>query len=240
MIKIENIKYKAGDFTLQASFEVNDPLYCIILGVTGSGKTLLLESICGLLKAEGNIYINNTLISDLPPRKRNIGYVPQNGDLFPHLNVTQNILFPLKLLKVPRPDQQNKFDSVCSMLQIEHLKKRSIANLSGGEKQRVALARALIYNPDVLILDEPVSALDEYTRDIICRELKKIQRTLNITVLHVCHSFEETKLLADYVGIMQNGRIVQAGTINELAGNPVNEYISRFVGKHNLKHEKML
>ncbi len=232
MIKIDNIKLKAGDFELNTSFEIIEPLYCVILGHTGSGKTLLLESICGLLQSKGDIYINNKLISDLPPRKRNIGYVTQSGELFPHLSVRQNILFPLKLRDASTELQDLKFTEVTKLLRIEHLAKRSITHLSGGERQRVALARALAYNPDILILDEPVSALDEHTRDIICLELKNIQQTLDIPVLHVSHSFDETKLIADFVFIMQNGSVVQSGTIHDLINNPLNEYVSRFVKRN--------
>jgi molybdate/tungstate transport system ATP-binding protein len=221
MIVVENLKYQIGTFALSASLDIGDGEYFVLLGMTGSGKTLFLENLCGLRKpAEGKIYIKNREVTFAEPRERNVGYVPQDGALFDNLNVSGNIAFSLRVAGVLREERKKAVSQAGTLRGISQLMTRKILGLSGGERQRVALARAIISRPDVLFLDEPVSALDEYTRQTVCKELRKLQKSLNLSVIHICHSFEEAKLVADKIGIMHEGKIIQTGNIDEVAGHP--------------------
>jgi len=235
MINVKNLKYTIGNFALDISISINDAEYFVLLGMTGSGKTLFLENLCGLREpTQGQVFIKDSDITNEEPRKRGIGYVPQDGALFSHLNVMKNIGFSLKVRGIPSNEREEKVTKIATILGISHLLRRHINGLSGGERQRVALARALICYPSVLLLDEPVSALDEYTRESVCYELTKLQRSLNLTVIHVCHSFEEVKLVADQVGIMQKGRIVQTGTPDELLNSPASIHVANILRLKNI------
>ena len=203
-VKIENLSINAGDFSLSSlNLEVASGEYFVLMGRTGSGKSLILKSICGLQPvASGTIRVNNRDITNIEPRARKIGYVPQNSDLFPHLSVERNIRFPLDVRGVPSKDSEEKIKELAGILQIDHLLLRTTQNLSGGERQKVALARALAATPDLLILDEPVSALDEPTRHDICSKLATVQSKLKITTIHVCHTLAEAESVADRIGHM--------------------------------------
>jgi ABC-type Fe3+/spermidine/putrescine transport system ATPase subunit len=221
MIAVENLKYQIGAFSLSASLAVGDGEYFVLLGMTGSGKTLFLENLCGLrTPVEGKICIKNRDVTFMEPRERNIGYVPQDGALFDNLDASGNIAFSLRVAGVSNEERKNAVSQTAALLGISHLLERKISGLSGGERQRVALARAIISRPDALFLDEPVSALDEHTRQAVCKELKKLQKNLKLSVIHICHSFEEAKLVADTIGIMHEGKIIQIGKIDEVAGQP--------------------
>jgi len=220
-LQLQDISLSAGGFKVQnISFSIMDHEYFVLMGATGSGKSLLLKAICGLTQiASGKIIIRGRDVTELEPRLRNIGYVPQDSGLFPHMNVNDNIMFSLKLQRTGTKqfiDSKSAVDRIIKSLGIEYLLERSVNNLSGGEKQKVSLARALARKPDLLILDEPVSALDEPTRREICRVLRKVQKEFGVPTIHVCHSKDEAELVSDKVGIMSNGVMVEVDLLEKL------------------------
>jgi molybdate/tungstate transport system ATP-binding protein len=222
MLQIKNIFLKAGDFTVDnIDLTVESKEFFVIMGPTGSGKSLLVKAICGIIPIQsGSIHIDGKDVTNLEPGKRQVGYVPQNSSLFPHLSVSDNILFPLKIRKINRKEALKKTAPIIDALNISSLLERTTLNLSGGEQQKVALARALSFNPKLLILDEPVSALDEPTRCEICGLLKTIQQDFSITTIHICHNLEEARIVSDRIAIISNGRIVQTDTLENLIDKP--------------------
>jgi molybdate transport system ATP-binding protein/molybdate/tungstate transport system ATP-binding protein len=235
MIRITGLRYTIGAFMLAIDFQVAKGRYMVLLGPSGSGKTLLLENICGLLAcSEGSVHIGAADVTCLPARLRGIGYVPQDGALFDHLSVQDNIGYSLRIRRWPAARLRQRVEEVAALLGVSHLLSRRIKGLSGGEKQRVALGRAIAFAPSVLLLDEPVSALDEPTRDDICGVLKRLQQELGLTVIHVCHSLEETRQVADQVGILSKGTVVQTGTIAELSERPASLEVARILRLANI------
>jgi len=237
MIRIEELNLSVGNFALKGvSLDVATGEYFVLLGPSGSGKTLLLETLCGLRRVNsGRIVISDMDVTFREPRRRDIGYVPQDYALFPHLSVRSNIGFglgnPLMSLLGGHGEEVNRLMSVVG---IDHLSHRRPRWLSGGEKQRVALARALATRPRVLLLDEPVSALDEDTRDTLCRQLKQVQQATGTTTVHVCHNFAEMMTVADRVGVIHQGEIIQVGTPEQVLRRPRNTFVARFVQAGNL------
>jgi ABC-type sugar transport system ATPase subunit len=236
MIRTDKLLFRIGEFQLdQVSVEVSKGEYFSLLGPPGSGKTLFLECLCGLVRiASGHIYIDGTDVTDIEPRARGIGYVPQDYALFPNLSVERNISFGLRVKGYSREAINNKVSQAAEMLGIGHLLKRSVYGLSGGEKQRVALARALVMEPKVLLLDEPVCALDEATRQEVCGQIHSIQRQLGLTTIHVSHNLEETFSVADRAGILHNGTLRQVGSMKQLLHKPQNEFVARFMRCRNI------
>lgn len=235
MITLDHIIYRVGAFNLEASLEIRDEDYFVLAGKTGCGKTSLVECICGLRPVSGGrVLADGTDVTAAGPRHRRIGYVPQDGALFEHLSVRNNVLFALKVAGAPRADKEHVLGELAEKLSIGHLLNRGIHGLSGGERQRVALARALAARPRALLLDEPVSALDESSRDAVCRELSKIHRDFKVPVIHVCHSSEETRLVATRMAIMRDGRIAQVGAPGDLFENPGSAYVARFLRIENV------
>ena len=209
--------------------------YFVILGPTGAGKTVLLETIAGLHQlGKGCILIDGEDVTPLPPERRGIGFVYQDYALFPHLDVAGNIGFGLKLRGTGRDDVEERVAAISRLLSIEHLLHRDPGTLSGGEQQRVALARALVVEPRLLLMDEPLSALDPGMREGLQRELARVQRELGTTTLHVTHDFEEAVALGDRIGVMNEGRIVQVGPPEEIFRKPGSEFVARFVGVRNI------
>ena len=236
MIKTQALSFFIGDFKLnQINMEIPEGEYFVLLGRPGSGKTTFLECLCGLNHLNsGKVYIDGKDVTNLEPRKRGIGYVPQDYALFLHLSTKQNIAFSLRSRKIPHEEINRKVLEKASLLEIEHLLTRDVRALSGGEKQRVALARALVMEPKVLLLDEPVSALDESTRNAVCIKLRKLQKDLGITTIHICHNLEEAFTVAERGGILNNGAFEQIGPINELLRKPANEFSARFMRCENV------
>ncbi len=236
MIRAEHISFRIGEFSLDsASLAVEPGEYFVLLGPPGSGKTLFLESLCGLRRlASGRVFIDGQDVTRLEPRERAIGYVPQDYALFGHRSVAGNVGFGLEARGVGRPETNRRVEAVADQLGIRHLLHRRVEGLSGGERQRVALGRALVIRPKVLLLDEPVSALDESTREAVCGELRRIQRELGVTTIHVSHHLQEAFSVADRAGILRDGRFQQIGPLAELLRRPVSAFVADFMRCQNI------
>jgi ABC-type sugar transport system ATPase subunit len=236
VIRTEGLGFSVGSFRLEGiSLEVADGEYFALLGPPGSGKSVFLECLCGLNRAgTGRVFIDGRDMTGLEARRRGIGYVPQDYALFPHLSVEQNIASGLRARRRPRDQVRRRVGEVAGMLGIGHLLGRRIPGLSGGEKQRVALARAAAIEPRVLLLDEPVSALDEATRESVCGELRRLQRDLSISTIHISHNLEEAFSVADRGAVMQNGRVRQVGGMQELLRRPADAFVARFMRCENI------
>lgn len=199
MIRLQNISWKAGAFALDnVSFNVPAATYAVLMGRTGTGKTSLVEIICGLRTPQsGQVWLNDRDVTRMPPGQRGLGFVPQDGALFPTLTVAEQIGFALRIQKAPSASIDSTVRELAAEMAITHLLDRRPPGLSGGEKQRVALARALAAKPGVLLLDEPLAAVDEDTQSDLIHLLKRTQQQHQITVLHVTHSRREAEGLAD-------------------------------------------
>ncbi len=236
MIRIKNLSNDWKEFKINnINLQVEDSEYFVILGPSGSGKTMLLELIAGMWPPDsGKIYMDNQDITMFPPEKRGIGFVYQNYMLFPHKTVFENIAFGLKVKKVAKEEIKTRVNEMMDLLKISHLADRLPRTLSGGEQQRTALARALIIYPKILLMDEPLSALDRKTRDELMQELKEIHRKFDVTLVHVTHNFDEALMLADRIAIMRNGEISQVGTSTEIFRHPADKFVADFVGAENI------
>ena len=235
MLTLEHINKAWEEFQLQdINLEINKNEFFIVLGPSGAGKTLLLELIAGIHYPEsGRILFKGEDITHLPPEKRKIGFVFQDYALFPHKRVWQNIEFGLYSRKIPRHEKLKLVTEMMDQIGIADLAKRYPNTLSGGEQQRVALARALIVDPEIFLLDEPLSALDYNMRLKLREEILKIQKKLQITTIYVTHDRIEAFTLADRIAIMNKGRIIQIGTPNEIFRAPQNEFVAQFTGYDN-------
>ena len=236
MLTIESLSKNLGEFALtDVSLSVADGEYFIVLGPTGAGKTILLETIAGIYTPDaGRIFLNDRDITDVPAKDRNIGMVYQDYMLFPHLTVEENIGFGLKSRRADPALIRRKVQESAELLNISHLLHRYPGTLSGGEQQRAAIARALVMEPDALLLDEPLSALDVKTRENLRAELARIHKATGTTIIHITHNFEEVFDLADRVAIMRGGDVVQVGTPEEIFRRPNSDFVAGFVGIENL------
>ena len=223
------------------NLEVRRGEYFVVMGPTGAGKTLLLQLIAGIHYPDsGKIVLDDVDVTYFPPEKRSIGYVPQNYALFPHMFVKDNIGYGLRIRGYPKDKVEEETRELSTKLGINHLLERRVSTLSGGEQQRVALARALIIKPKILLLDEPLSALDPETREEIREYIKEIRKILKFTAIHVTHDFVEAVDLGDRMAIMFNGEILQVGEPIEIINNPRNELIASFTGAKNLFKGKVI
>ncbi|MBL7129998.1 MAG: ABC transporter ATP-binding protein [Candidatus Omnitrophica bacterium] len=236
MIRTENLSIDIGEFSLKAiNLHVNKGEYFVLLGPTGAGKTVFIECLCGLhhLK-EGRIFIGGVDVTDFRSEERRIGYVPQDYALFTHMNVYENITYGLREMRLPKSQIGSRISSVSELLEIRHLFHRRPSTLSGGEAQRVALGRALVTEPLVLLLDEPLSALDESTRNTMATGLKMVHSKTHTTIIHVAHNFEEMFMLADSVGIFYDGRLLQTGGVEDVFRHPNSRVIAEFLRTQNI------
>ncbi len=209
--------------------------YCCLLGPSGCGKTSTLRMIAGHEGAsEGDILIGHANVTDLPPAKRGTAMMFQSYALFPHLSSIDNVAFSLKMKGVDKAARRAKALELLRLVQMEAYGERLPSQLSGGQQQRIALARALIMEPQVLLLDEPLSALDPFLRIKVRTELRRLQQELGIVFVHVTHSQDEAMALADMLVIMNGGRIEQMGSPREVFNSPKTEFVARFIGGHNV------
>ena len=209
--------------------------YCCLLGPSGCGKTSTLRMTAGHEDISGgDILLGSNIINDLPPAKRGTAMMFQNYALFPHLSCLDNVGFALKMKGVNKIERTNKSLEMLKLVQMDNFADRFPDQLSGGQQQRVALARALITNPSILLLDEPLSALDPFLRIKMRSELKTLQKKLGISFIHVTHSQDEAMALADMIVVMNKGKIEQVGDPYEVFNNPKNKFIANFVGGHNV------
>jgi molybdate/tungstate transport system ATP-binding protein len=211
LIRVENLSLRAGQFSLDSvSFEIPTGSYGVLMGRTGVGKTTLLESLCGLRQvAAGRIWLADREVTNLKPSERGIGFVPQDGALFETMSVREHLGFALVIRKQKRPAVAGRVSELAELLGIEKLLDRKPDGLSGGERQRVALGRALSARPSILCMDEPLSALDEATRDEMYLLLESVCGKTGVTTLHITHNRAEASRLADVVLLLENGTIRQ-------------------------------
>jgi molybdate/tungstate transport system ATP-binding protein len=236
MIQLDALTIALPGFTVRdVSLQVAAGEFFALLGPTGSGKTVILEAIAGLVKVtHGQIRVDGRNLTHLPPERRRIGIVYQDYALFPHLTVMANICFGLRYHGIDRVEGQQRIDHLIDLLGLQRIVQRRPLHLSGGEKQRVCLARALSVNPQVLLLDEPLSALDPNFREEIRRALKDLHRELGITFMMVTHDFNEALCLADRVGVIREGVMEQVGTTEEVFEQPATPFVANFVGMKNV------
>lgn len=214
--------------------EVSSGEFLTLLGPSGSGKTTLLMMIAGFVQpTSGEIVLGEQVITNLLPERRNFGMVFQGYALFPHLSVADNVAFPLKARGISRAESHLRVSKVLEQVQMAHLADRLPSQLSGGQQQRVALARAIVFSPDLLLLDEPLSALDKRLRHDLQDELKQLHREVGKTFINVTHDQEEALTMSDRVAIMRNGAIVQVGSPKALYDKPVSRFVADFLGKSN-------
>jgi len=236
-LRLERLSKNFGDFTAveDVNLHIRRGEFLTILGPSGSGKTTLLMIIAGFLEATtGDIQFDGLSIMSLRPEKRNFGMVFQGYALFPHMTVRQNIAYPLEVRKVARDEIVKRVDEMLELVQLETFGDRLPRQLSGGQQQRVALARALIFDPLVLLLDEPLGALDKKLRSNVQTQLKHLHRKVGKTFVYVTHDQEEALSMSDRVVIMNHGRVVQVGSPQELYERPSTVFASNFIGKSNI------
>lgn len=228
--------YRGGfEAVHDVSLEIRQGEFFAILGPSGSGKSTTLRMIGGFERVtEGTVLIDGVDMADRPPFQRNVNTVFQSYALFPHLDVFENVGFGLRMARVPRKERAARVVSALAAVQLSHLERRRTTELSGGEQQRVALARALVNHPRVLLLDEPLGALDLKLRQEMQLELKRIQQEVGITFLHVTHDQDEAMALADRIAIMHDGQLAQIGPPAEIYDQPRSRFVAEFIGRVNL------
>ena len=218
-----------------ASFDVSRGEFVTILGPSGSGKSTTLMMIAGFLElSTGEIFIEGDPVSKKAPHERNIGMVFQTLALFPHMNVFNNIAFPLKMRRVDPREIGQKVERMLEIVQLQGMEGRRLTELSGGQRQRVALARALVFEPSLLLLDEPLGALDKKLREDMQLELRRIQQRLGITTINVTHDQKEALVMSDRIIVMDQGRIEQCGTATEVYFCPRTRFVADFIGNTNI------
>ena len=243
IIELKNISKSFDGQTVldNINLDIYDNEFLTLLGPSGCGKTTTLRLIGGFETPDsGDVIFLGDKINDLPPHKRNINTVFQRYALFPHLNVFENVAFPLRVKKVPNDEITAQVTEMLNLVALKGFEKRNVTSLSGGQQQRVAIARALVSKPKVLLLDEPLAALDLKLRKDMQQELKKIQKATGITFVFVTHDQEEALSMSDTVVVMSEGRIQQIGTPVDIYNEPVNAFVADFIGESNILDGVML
>ncbi len=237
LIRLSGVAKSFDDDVILKSLNlsVNDGEFVTLLGPSGCGKTTTLRIIGGFEKPDaGDVFFASQRINDVPPNKRNINTVFQKYALFPHLNVAENIAFGLNIRKVDKKEVARRVEEMLELVNLKGFGRRSVASLSGGQQQRVAIARAVIQQPKVLLLDEPLGALDLKLRKEMQVELKNLHETLNMTFIYVTHDQEEALTMSDTVVVMNQGEILQQGTPIDIYNEPANAFVADFIGESNI------
>ncbi len=236
-VQLQNIAKKFDEVTAVQDFNltVQDGEFFSLLGPSGCGKTTILRMIAGFsIPTAGEIFFDNRNVSTMPPNKRNTGMVFQNYALFPHMTVFENVAFGLRARKVSNPERQERVSSALELVDLSGFESRQVTQLSGGQQQRVALARAIVIEPEILLLDEPLSNLDAKLRRETRDQIQKLQRKLGITTIYVTHDQEEALTLSDRIALLENGVCQQIGTPDEIYNSPANVFVASFLGQSNL------
>lgn len=237
IITFENVTKSYGDTQVlkNINFEIEKGKFYTLLGPSGCGKTTILRIIAGFTDAStGTVTLNGEDVTDLPPNKRKVNTVFQDYALFPHMNVFENIAFGLRLKKLPEDVIKQKVSEALKLVQLSGYEKREIVQMSGGQQQRVAIARALVNEPEVLLLDEPLSALDLKLRTDMQYELRELQQRLGITFIFVTHDQEEALAMSDEIFVLNGGEIIQSGTPVDIYDEPINRFVADFIGESNI------
>ena len=243
MIEIKNVSKQIGDRKIldNISLTIDKGSLVVLIGSSGCGKTTTLKIIAGFETADsGQVVFENNIINDIPPYERQLNTVFQKYALFPHMNVYENIAFGLKLKKMPKDVIDQKVKEMLKLVALEGYENRDIEALSGGQQQRVAIARALVNEPKVLLLDEPLGALDMKLRKGMQIELKRIQQKLGITFIFVTHDQEEALTMSDTIVVMNKGEIQQMGSPEDIYNEPANSFVAKFIGESNIVDGTML
>lgn len=242
-LSLKNIskKYKDKEILKNISFDIKEGELICILGPSGCGKTTLLNIIGGFVSDfSGDVLLSDENINNIPPEKREIATVFQSYGLFTHKNVIDNVSYGLKLLKIDKHMRKKRARDMLEKVGLAGYEKKKIKELSGGEQQRVAIARSMVLNPKLLLLDEPLSNLDVHLRDVMRKEIKRIQKQFGVTMIIVTHDQEDAFKLADRVIVINEGHIEQIGTPEELYKEPKNNFISSFIGENNIIDESLV
>ena len=242
-LSLKNIskKYKDKEILKNISFDIKEGELVCILGPSGCGKTTLLNIIGGFVSDfSGDVLLSDENINNIPPEKREIATVFQSYGLFTHKNVIENVSYGLKLLKIDKHMRKKRARDMLEKVGLAGYEKKKIKELSGGEQQRVAIARSMVLNPKLLLLDEPLSNLDVHLRDVMRKEIKRIQKQFGVTMIIVTHDQEDAFKLADRVIVINEGHIEQIGTPEELYKEPKNNFISSFIGENNIIDESLV
>lgn len=237
MVQLENVTKQFGEQTAvnNLSLNIKSGEFLTLLGPSGCGKTTTLRMIAGFEKpTSGEVWIGGERVENVEPYKREVNTVFQSYSLFPHMNVFDNVAFGLKMKKVPKQEISERVKKALKMVQLESYGDRNSKQLSGGQQQRVAIARAIVNNPKVLLLDEPLGALDLKLRKQMQIELKRLQQNLGITFIYVTHDQEEALTMSDRIVVMQNGKIEQIGLSDEIYEKPVSRFVAGFIGETNI------
>lgn len=232
-LSIRNLTKRYGNLTALENFslEIDSGEFMVLLGPSGCGKTTVLRCIAGLTDiSSGEIYIGDEIVNKLPPKDRDVAMVFQNYSLYPHMNVYDNIAFPLKMRKTNKNQINDRVQEIASLLNINNLLKRRPKEISGGQMQRVALGRALVREPKVFLMDEPLSNLDAKLRTEMRIEIKKLQKKVAITTLYITHDQAEAMSMADNVAIMEAGKMLQLGSPQKVYNEPANQFVGSFIG----------
>jgi len=243
MVELRNVTKSFGAYEAlkDASFEIRAGEFMTFLGPSGCGKTTCLRLISGFdSPTSGQILLDGKDVTFEPPYRRNVNQVFQNYALFPHLTIYENIAFGLRMKKIPAAQIRERVDRVVQMTSLEDFTARKPSQLSGGQRQRVALARAIVCEPKVLLLDEPLSALDAKLRTQMRVELKQLQKKLGITFIFVTHDQEEALTMSDRVAVLNAGRVEQIGTVNEIYYKPATRFVASFIGESNIVEAEIL
>jgi putative spermidine/putrescine transport system ATP-binding protein len=236
LVSLRNLNKYYGDFAAvdDISLDIKDGEFLTFLGSSGSGKSTTLSMLAGFeTPSSGEILINGQSLVNVPPHKRDIGMVFQRYSLFPHLSVRENIAFPLAIRKLAASERERRVDAMLKLVQLEQFAHRRPSQLSGGQQQRVAIARALVYEPRILLMDEPLGALDKKLREDLQDELRQLHRRLGITIIYVTHDQEEAMRLSQRIAIFSHGKIVGLGSGFDLYQNPPNAFVASFLGNSN-------